>query len=230
MRDLVLVTPPAEEPITLDQAKKQLRLEDTDADDDYLRDELIPEARDAVESFLRRVIITQTWRLKLDGFPGYGTRFASTGYPEIRLPNPPFHSIISFQYVDVGGVLQALTQETNYGNDQNALYGYQLDPGGETQPARLLPPFARPWPPCRLVPNNVIIEYVCGYGKHGPDPDDETKTIWIGRPIPPAILSAIRKQISWLYEFRGDDPAGNDSEGLAPGVRGLLLPYRNLLV
>jgi len=33
-----------------------------------------------------------------------------------------------------------LPQQTDYGRDWLAMYDYQLMPGSETQPARLLPP------------------------------------------------------------------------------------------
>jgi hypothetical protein len=63
------------------------------------------------------------------------------------------------------GTPQTLTQDATFvTNPANPQYGYQLDHGSETQPGRLLPPFARPWPPTRMVPANVIMQFRCGYG------------------------------------------------------------------
>jgi len=64
---LKLVTPPAVEPVTLDEAKAHLRL-DSNEDDTYVS-ALIAAARERVELFLRRALITQTFEFTLDGFP-----------------------------------------------------------------------------------------------------------------------------------------------------------------
>lgn len=172
MEDIVLITPPPIEPITLAEAKLQCGfgpLEDSDRTaSSILADKLrgfITAARVACENYTRRVFITQTWLLRRDSFPGHAFRYRWNGYPQIDLPKPPFQSIAFFKYVDVAGMLQILTQDTTYGVDpQFPQYGYQLDPGSETQPARLIPPFARPWPPTRMVPGNVVIQLRCGYG------------------------------------------------------------------
>jgi hypothetical protein len=122
-------------------------------------------ARQDCENWCRRVFITQTWQLLLDTFPGHNYRYEWNSYPQIELPKQPFQSVISLQYVDVSGTPQTLTQDTTYGtNPANPEYGYQLERGSETQFGRLLPPFARPWPPTRMVPGNVIVRFRCGYG------------------------------------------------------------------
>jgi hypothetical protein len=172
MEDIVLITPPPIEPITLSDAKLQLGfgpVEDSDRlASQILADKLrafISAARHACENYTRRVFVTQTWLLRRDSFPGHAFRYQWNGYPQIDLPKPPFQSIQFFQYVDVSGALQTLTQDTTYGvNPQFPQYGYQLDPGSETQAARLIPPFARPWPPTRMVPGNVVIQFRAGYG------------------------------------------------------------------
>jgi hypothetical protein len=65
---LELVTAPATEPVTRDEAKVHCRIETT-ADDAYI-DSLIVGARELVERITRRALITQTWRLVLDNWPG----------------------------------------------------------------------------------------------------------------------------------------------------------------
>jgi uncharacterized phiE125 gp8 family phage protein len=172
MEDIVLITPPAAEPVALADVKLQLGLgpvEDSDRlAQQQLSDKLrafIAAAREACEDYTRRVFITQTWLLRRDSFPGHNFRYQTNGYPEIDMPKPPLQSIASFQYVDVSGTLQTLTQDTTYGVDPTfPQYGYQLDRGSETQPGRLISPFARPWPPTRMVPSNVIIQFRAGYG------------------------------------------------------------------
>jgi uncharacterized phiE125 gp8 family phage protein len=172
MNDVVLIQPPAIEPITLAEAKLQLGfgpMQDSDrAASQILNDKLrafIIAARQDCENYTRRAFITQRWLLRRDSFPGHNLRYEWNGYPQIELPKPPFQSVDFVNYVDVSGAVQALTIDTSYGtNPANPEYGYQLDRGSETQAARLLPPFARPWPPTRMVPANVIVQFRCGYG------------------------------------------------------------------
>jgi uncharacterized phiE125 gp8 family phage protein len=164
MDDVVLITPPASEPVTLTQVKSHAKIYSA-GDDAYITSIIIPASRQAVEDELRQVLITQTWLLKRDGFPGFDPKYETQGYPTILLPKPPFQAINSFTYVDVAGVTQTLEQCNPDGTTVgNQFYGYQLDPGSETQPARLIPPWARPWPPSRRLPMSVQIELVAGYG------------------------------------------------------------------
>lgn len=61
---LRLITPPASEPLTREQAKNHLRI-DID-DDDTLVDSLITVARQRAEEYTRRAFITQTWEWTLN--------------------------------------------------------------------------------------------------------------------------------------------------------------------
>ncbi len=64
---LILVTPPAAEPVSLSDAKAFLKVEHDD--EDALIGTLIAAARLHVEAAIRRVLVTQAWRLVLDGWP-----------------------------------------------------------------------------------------------------------------------------------------------------------------
>jgi hypothetical protein len=170
MNDIVLITPPAAEPVTPAQMMTQLGMGPVSDStlSAVLNSQLtncITAARRECENYTHRAFLTQTWLLRRDSFPGHVLRYEWNGYPQIDLPKPPFQSIYSFNYVDVAGAVQSLAIDTTYGtNPQNPQYGYQLDRGSETQPARLLPPFAQPWPPTRMVPSNVIVKFRAGYG------------------------------------------------------------------
>jgi uncharacterized phiE125 gp8 family phage protein len=221
MDDVVLITPPATEPVTLTQLKSHAKIFTTQ-DDTYISTVIIPGARQAIEDELRKVLITQTWLLKRDGFPGFDPKYESQGYPTILIPKPPFQKINYFTYVDVAGVTQTLTQTAADGTTTlNNFYGYQLDPGSETQPARLLPPWARPWPPARRLPMAVQIEFDCGYG-----PSNDSPSVWISGGIPAAIISAILLEGAHLYYNREAIVVGGGKE-LARGVSALLGPYVN---
>jgi uncharacterized phiE125 gp8 family phage protein len=66
----ILLTPPAVEPLTLDEAKAYLRVEHNDEDESIAA--LITAARLQVEAQTRRALITQCWRLSLDAWPESG--------------------------------------------------------------------------------------------------------------------------------------------------------------
>lgn len=165
MEPLRLITAPAAEPVALSDFKNILRIPLADTSWDSTLTIFLVAAREACENYCRIALITQTWLARLDSFPSVPLRYDRNGYPQILLPKPPFQSICSFVYVDTSGSVQPLTRDPSYGVNLAApFYGYQLEPGGGIMPAALTPPWARPWPPQRMVPANVSIQFRCGYG------------------------------------------------------------------
>jgi uncharacterized phiE125 gp8 family phage protein len=67
---LILLTPPAAEPVTLAEMKAYLRVEHDD--EDAAIAQLISAARRACESAMRRAFIAQTWRLTRERWPRDG--------------------------------------------------------------------------------------------------------------------------------------------------------------
>lgn len=98
---LSLFTPPAEEPLALDDAKAWLKL-DEDADDDLVR-ALIVSARLQVEALTGRVLVTQTWRLTLDGWPPLGI---------VAVPIAPVASLVAATVIAADGTTSALDLAT----------------------------------------------------------------------------------------------------------------------
>lgn len=203
---IVLITPPAIEPVTLADLKLQCGLPPGD-DGDHVKTDMVHRqlrrfirlGRAMCENYTRRVFITQTWKQLLDGWPTSSQRYNWETYPSIVLAKPPFQSIVSFTYIDTTGTAQDMTA-----------YGFQIDPGSETQSARLTPPYAQPWPPIRMVPNNVVVTYKCGYGD-------------AASSVPEPILDAILFAAQFFYD-------GNPLTAPLPKiVTDLLDPYRNLV-
>ncbi len=138
---LVLVTPPAVEPVSLPEAKNHLRVDITD--DDNLIMLLITAAREYCESFQNRAYITQTWQLWLDAWPEGN---------EIRIPRPPLQAVNSIKY---------------YGADNSEYVlpptDYIVDTAGE--PGRIVLAYGKSWPSVTLrTTNAVCVEFVAGYG------------------------------------------------------------------
>lgn len=195
---VVTITPPALEPLTLEEAKKHLRVTASD-DDDHIGD-CITAARQYAENFLNRSLITQTLRMRADSFPdlpnntlkffvptysveSYLARAISLMSGPFYLQRPPVQAISGITYVDANGNLQTL-----------APAAYLVDTDAE--PARISPAYSTPWPVTRAQQGAVNITYTAGYG------DQPAQ-------VPIAIKQAIKILVSHFYENR--EPA-------APGI------------
>lgn len=181
---LKLVTAPAIEPVTQAEAKTFCRV-DT-ADDNDLLDLLIKAARQRVEEDLgragvrREALITQTWDLFLDEFPGaFGSDISERplgSTAKIELPVVPVQSVSSVKYYDAAGVQQTVTASD-----------YMVD--AVAKPGRLAPIDTKSWPSSRGRYNDVVVRFVAGYGAAATD-------------VPARIRSAMRIVIADLYERR----------------------------
>lgn len=136
---LSLTTAPAVEPLSLTEAKNHARVDIGD-DDDLLTDE-IQAAREWVETYTRRQLITATWTLHLSGWSN-----------TIRLPRPPLQSVESIKYRDVDGVEQTLSTD---------VYEVHTD----CLPGEVRLAYGQTWPGVRdSHPDAIEIEFVAGYG------------------------------------------------------------------
>lgn len=136
---LRLITPPAEEPITLEEAKQHLRVEH--AAHDLLIGLYIQAARehiDGKDGWLGRAIVSQTWELSLDTFPTN----------EIQIPLPPLSTVSFVQYDDEDGFEQTIDAAD-----------YTLDPAGWVVTAG-----DYSWPSTLSAINAVRVRFVAGYG------------------------------------------------------------------
>ena len=145
-----LVTAPAVEPISTDEAKSQLRV--TFSTDDTYIAACISAARRRVENEIRRALITQTWDFVTASFPCDGSC--------IELEHTPIQSITSISYYDIDGASQTWSSseyQTSLGHDWGTIkpeYGY-LYP--QTRSGSL---------------EAVTVRFVCGYGLAAAVPDD----------------------------------------------------------
>lgn len=167
-----VVTPPVLEPVTLARAKNYLRIDV--ADDDALVTDLITAARESVEAFLGRRIITATLNLLMDGFPG---RRWFTGAGTIDVPFPRLQSVVTINYFDTAGVSTLLPSAD-----------YLVDTSSE--PGRVTPsPDALIWPATEVRVNAVTVQFVAGYGTAVDD-------------VPRGVRTAILLMVADMYEHR----------------------------
>jgi len=144
--NVLLVTAPTLEPITVQEAKEHLYI-DT-ADNDSYVSTVVKAATNHIENWTRRAIMTQTWDYWIDGFP-------SCNY--ITLPFGNLQSVTSIIYKesDWASALDdvTMTPTTDYLVETNG-----------TGLGRIVLPYAVTWPAGALYPSNPIkIRFVCGW-------------------------------------------------------------------
>lgn len=139
---------PAAEPVTLAEAKANLRLDHDD--DDTLIAGLIRAARDEVEKTAGLALVTQSWRLALDAWPREGCAL---------LARHPVRQVLSVTAFGPDGEASLVDTGT-----------YQLD--ALSRPARLH--FEAQAAPLRAM-NGIEIDFEAGFGPAGPDVPDLLK-------------------------------------------------------
>jgi uncharacterized phiE125 gp8 family phage protein len=201
---LQLVTPPAEEPVSLADAKLHLRVDFTD--DDALITALITAARQAAETITGRQIVTARWKLVLDSFPGpslmgvpAGTPFSLPGHA-ILLPKCTVQSVVSIQFLDMSSTWQVMPA-TDYTVDLAC------------EPARITPVFGKIWPITLPQISAVMVTFDAGYGA--------------ASAVPEGIKSWIKLRVGSLYAHREEVAllSRGKIEPL-PFIDGLLDPFK----
>lgn len=143
MSALVMITAPAVEPVTLEEARDHLRV-DSDAED-ALISELIAAARQWCEQHTGRQFVTATFDWHVDMLAG-----------TLEVPRAPLQSVTSITYLDSDGAQQTLAGAT-----------YRVD--AYSIPARLALGYAQSWPALYGVVNAATVRFVAGYGDAAQD-------------------------------------------------------------
>lgn len=133
------VSGPFAEPVSLEEAKLHLRVDDDLTADDELIETLISAAREYCEECLGQSFVTQTWKLFLDCFPSW----------EIELPRSPLASVTHVKYLDTAGVQQTMSSSL-----------YLVD--AASKPGRIQPIWSGFWPTALYQTNSVEIQFVTG--------------------------------------------------------------------
>lgn len=148
-----VVTPPATEPISLDEVKAQCRIT-TDTEDGSLAGYILA-ARQFAEGYTRRRFLTQTLDCTFDSIDEYlswPSVCDRRGYRRYRidLPISPIQSVVSVSYVDFYGTTQVLAE------DQYLSKLDQVD-------AYIEPAYRVVWPSVRFQSSAITVRVVAGW-------------------------------------------------------------------
>jgi uncharacterized phiE125 gp8 family phage protein len=167
---------PVAEPVTLAQAKSQLRVDFSE--DDLLIQGYIVASRQMVEKMMNRSIFNRKMRLTLDYFPWPGWETVTGSSHDsylgwyfrslsIRLPKPATASVDQVSYID------------------NDLEPIVIDPSNYvvdliSEPARIFPAPGFTWPyQNQYIPGQVVIDFTSGTYGDGADENTCPQTIWL---------------------------------------------------
>lgn len=175
---LLLVTPPAAEPVSLAEAKAHLRVDISD--DDALINALIVAARRSVELITGQRLMAQTWQYFLDRYPGNYGDFPPPGLGYVFMPAYSFNAapgtmplvqseadmnVITLPVGPVSSITEFRVYDASGGSSVWASSNYVSDV--VSYPPRLVKKTGLSW----YVPagglqevNAVAIKFVAGYG------------------------------------------------------------------
>lgn len=198
------ITPPAVEPVTIDEVQSFLRI-DGDSEDGMLSS-LITVARDWAERSSGRSFITQDWEMILDSADERAFRnicrdlrqgmitnqdavlingFWYEDYRAIEILRPPLQSITKIEVIDLDGTKSTVNPAS-----------YMIDLGGEN-PGRVTLGIGSAWPYHRGFASFIITIHT-GYGDTAND-------------VPRIIKTAILQGVAHLYEHRDDADLDNSA-------------------
>lgn len=147
----ILLSPPAIEPVTLEEIKVHAKIEHDV--DDTLIGSLLCAARQWCEHYTRRAFIHQTWDLALSTVPQ--KRY-------ITLPRAPLAAITHVQLFDDADNLSAWDAQ-NYFTDMCS------------NPGKLVLRNGSCWPSPQRCAGGMVVTYVAGYGDSGMDVPEPIK-------------------------------------------------------
>lgn len=225
MQRVTVVTPPAVEPVALPEARLALGL-DAGADAPIITQHLAS-ARELVERFTGRTLITTTLRLHLDAFPaspalewwdGVRDGVMPERQASITLPRPPAIAVTSITYTDSTGTEQTVDSGSYYLAGDRVI----LTPGSG-------------WPSGARA-GTIQVTFTAGYGS---DPSDVPATIRSAilahaRDVierPNAMISSERvdnASVTYGAQRLGAATGLDAAGGLRGGAAAMLYPYRIL--
>lgn len=189
---------PAVEPVSAAQLAARLELGSPDGETTAFFEDIIAEAREVCEEMSGRALITQTWNLTLDRWPGTrgewwdGVREGAitdmdAGAPGwVTLPRYRLQSVESVTVYDDSDTSASVTVADTFIVDT------------QHEPGRMILRRGAVWPVALRAGNAIEIVYKAGYG----DTLDS---------VPAALRNAVAACAAYLYTHRGDECAAEDA-------------------
>ena len=207
-RGHVLQTPPDVEPVSVQEVQAVLVIEE--GQDDALIADMIAEAREEIENATGLAMVTQSWRLSLDRWPGAmadwwdGVRqiaiselYANSPVPWVHLPRYPLQTVDTVTVFNEAGAPSVITVANVFDVDP-----YQ-------QPGRMALKRGQTWPIALRTINAIQIYYTAGYGN--------------AAAVPAPLKRAIKNMVAHMYEHRG---CGASEAYEASGAAAIVGRYR----
>jgi len=211
---------PAQEPVSLDMAKRFMNLPASFVSQDDLITGWITAAREKGEILTWRSLAKRNFTQVLDSFPYFtDTVQSQLAYPPsyyslprysttlwnysqmIKLGYSPAISVTRMRYVGSDGNYHTLNQDVDFILDRIA------------EPSRIFPPPGQYWPASLYVANACQIDYVAGYDPdpsaidvHSPpisSPPMQQPDSTIVSGVPQMIILGILNLVAWWFNNRG---------------------------
>ena len=202
MAGIKVTTAPTAEPLSLQEVKEYLRVDD--ATDERVVQPLITAARQFAEEHMNRALMQQTFTLMLDAvidqdqplYEGMRTAPDLNYYKNyIVLPKSPVQSVTSVKTFDDSDNATTMAATKYYVDTQR-------------EPARIVLRTGETFPTALRVANAIEVIYVAGY----------TSAFAIPEPIRLGML----QHIAYMYEHRGDM---YEAQGAPSLMKSLYAPY-----
>ena len=202
MAGIKVTTAPTAEPLSLQEVKEYLRVDD--ATDERVVQPLIMAARQFAEEHMNRALMQQTFTLMLDAvidqdqplYEGMRTAPDLNYYKNyIVLPKSPVQSVTSVKTFDDSDNATTMAATKYYVDTQR-------------EPARIVLRTGETFPTALRVANAIEVIYVAGY----------TSAFAIPEPIRLGML----QHIAYMYEHRGDM---YEAQGAPTLMKSLYAPY-----
>lgn len=205
MAGIKVLTGPSQEPLSLQEVKEYLRVEDN-TDERNIRP-LIESARSLIEEHLNRTLISTTYQQFLDGFSEHedplweGVRqgpYLNYYKNYIDLVKSPVISVTHIKTYDDADTATTMSADKYYVDNAR-------------EPSRIVLRQGETFPSALRVANAIEIQYVAGYNSPF--------------QIPEPIRLAILQLIAHMYEHRGDMGNAAEASFMPVMVKRLLAPY-----
>lgn len=184
---------PTGEPVSLAECKAAMSVDADLTADDALIEALISGAREYVEDYCNRSLLTQKWCLTLDSFMDVSSRGSGPFLGSVLLEKAPVQSVDTIVYVDMAGVTQTITapgtsgQTSTVANEQK----FVVDLNGPL--GKVAPAFGCIWPITLPQMSAVKINFTAGYGAL----DSAGNSL-----VPMGIRNWIKMRVATLYQNR----------------------------